>query len=143
MRKAKKLTHYLQGQMMKYLLDTHILLWAANNDPKLSRAARDILNDENNELFFSVVSIWEIAIKKSIGKLHLPIGIAAFRRLLLENGYSELHINGHHAMATEMLPFLHSDPFDRMLIAQAQQEGLLLVSADSKVHAYGDWIIAV
>lgn len=138
-----KSRNYFQEIMMKYLLDTHILLWAANDSPKLSQKARQILENEQHELYFSVVSIWEMSIKKSIGKLHLPISIAAFRRLLLDNGYAELHINGRHAMATEMLPFLHNDPFDRMLIAQAQQEGLSLVSVDSKIHTYGDWIVSV
>ncbi|UOP07549.1 type II toxin-antitoxin system VapC family toxin [Alysiella crassa] len=129
--------------MMKYLLDTHILLWAASDSPKLNLAIRQILENKNNELYFSVVNIWEIAIKKSIGKLHLPIPTSAFRRLLLENGYRELAITGTHAMATETLPFIHNDPFDRMLIAQAQQEGLLLLSADSKVQAYGDCVAKI
>lgn len=126
---------------MKYLLDTHILLWATTNHPKLSSIAKEIILDESNELYFSTASIWEIAIKVNLGKLHLPVNTPIFRRTLLENNYLELEINSYHAMATEQLPLLHQDPFDRILLAQAQHEGFFLLSADSKVQAYGEWIV--
>ncbi|NEN75021.1 type II toxin-antitoxin system VapC family toxin [Pelistega sp. NLN82] len=128
---------------MKYLLDTHILLWAATNSPKLSQVARDIINDDTNDLYFSAASIWEIAIKTSLGKPEFNVNSALLRRLLLDNGYHELIINSHHATATETLLDIHKDPFDRMLIAQSQTEGITLLSADEKVIAYGHTVMRV
>lgn len=128
---------------MKYLLDTHILLWATTNSDKLSQRARDIIANPDNDIYFSTVSIWEIAIKMGLGKLQLPISTAAFRRVLLDNQYLELNINSKHAILTETLPPIHKDPFDRMLIAQAQSEGFTLISADNYVIAYGNMVLAV
>lgn len=128
---------------MKFLLDTHLLLWAASNSPKLSQEARTLLNDRHNELYFSVVSIWKIAIKTSLGKPEFQINSAAFRRSLLDSGYQELAITGVHATATETLLEIHKDPFDRMLIAQSQIEGITLLSADKKMIAYGHLVQAI
>ncbi len=128
---------------MKYLLDTHILLWATTNSDKLSQHARNIIANPENDIYFSTVSIWEIAIKTGLGKLQLPISTAAFRRVLLDNQYLELNINSKHAILTETLPPIHKDPFDRMLIAQAQSEGFTLISADNYVIAYGNVVLAV
>ena len=128
---------------MKYLLDTHILLWAAQNSPKLSRKARKIIEDEHNQLYFSAASIWEVAIKSGLGREDFQVDAALFRRALLDNGYLELGMNGQHCANTAYLPDIHKDPFDRLLIAQSQLEGMVLLSADSKVIAYGHTVLAV
>ncbi|MCF7530559.1 type II toxin-antitoxin system VapC family toxin [Neisseria lisongii] len=128
---------------MKYLLDTHILLWAATDSPKLSRAARAIIENWENELYFSAASIWEIAIKTGLGKPEFQVNSSLFRRTLLDNGYLELAIDGRHTAATETLPEIHKDPFDRLLVAQSQIEGMALISADQKVIAYGHTVVGV
>ena len=128
---------------MKYLLDTHILLWAAADSPRLSVKARDIINNNGNELLFSPVSIWEIAIKAGLGRKDFTVNPNLFRRLLLDNGYIELAVSSLHAAATASLPDIHKDPFDRMLVAQSQTEGIMLLSADEKVTSYGNMVLAV
>ena len=128
---------------MKYLLDTHILLWAAADSPRLSPKAREIIGNSSNELFFSPISIWEIAIKSGLGRDDFTVNPGLFRRGLLDNRYSELVINSLHAAATASLPDIHKDPFDRMLIAQSQTEGIALLSSDEKVIAYGNTVLAV
>lgn len=128
---------------MKYLLDTHLLLWAAADSPKLSASARTIIENEDNELYFSAGSILEIAIKTALGKPEFQINSSLFRRLLLDNGYQELPIDSRHAALTETLPDIHKDPFDRILIAQSQAEGITLLSADEKVIAYGHTVLGV
>lgn len=128
---------------MKYLLDTHILLWAAADHPRLSQAAREIINNQDNELLFSAASIWEISIKSGLGRADFTVNPALFRRALLDNGYIELPINSQHAAATANLPEIHKDPFDRILLAQSQIEGIILLSADEKVAAYGNTVQAV
>ena len=102
---------------MKLLLDTHLLLWAAGQPRRLTAAARKLINDARNELLFSVVSLWEITIKKGLGRDDFRVDPARLRRGLLDNGYTELVIAGAHAVAVGGLPALHKDPFDRMLIA--------------------------
>lgn len=121
---------------MKLLLDTHLLLWAAGTPAKLPAAARRLIQDRANELWFSVASLWEIAIKRSLGRSDFKAEPRRLRRGLLENGYAELVIAGEHANAVDMLPRLHKDPFDRMLIAQAQVEGITLLTADPQLAAY-------
>ncbi|MCP1659903.1 type II toxin-antitoxin system VapC family toxin [Neisseria perflava] len=128
---------------MKYLLDTHILLWAAADHPKLSRTARDIISNPDNELMFSAASIWEISIKSAQRRADFSVNAGQFRRALADNGYLELPITGQHAAATANLPDIHKDPFDRMLVAQSQTEGIILLSANSKVAAYGQTVLAV
>lgn len=128
---------------MKYLLDTHILLWAACDHPHLSQTARDIIGNQDNELLFSAASIWEVAIKSSLGRADFNLNPALLRRALLDNAYTELPISSQHAAATANLPNIHKDPFDRILIAQSQIEGLVLLSADKQVAAYGNTIQAV
>lgn len=128
---------------MKYLLDTHLLLWAACDSPKLSKKARLIIADNDSELIFSAASIWEIAIKSALKRTDFDLNPSLFRRNLLENGYCELSIDGNHTAATIQLPLIHKDPFDRLLIAQSRIEGITLLSADEKVIAYGQSILAV
>lgn len=121
---------------MKFLLDTHVLFWAAATPNKLSRSARKLLDDSANELFFSAASIWEIAIKKSLFKDSLNIESHALRRALMDNEYIEIPINGEHAAAIELLPPVHKDPFDRILIAQAITEGITLLTVDPVLVKY-------
>ena len=120
---------------MKLLLDTHVLLWAAAGTG-LSAAALDLLNDPENQLYFSAANVWEIAIKSSLGRPEFDLDASVFRRELFESGYEEVPINSAHAAAVSTLPDLHKDPFDRILIAQAIVEGITLVSGDRLVLAY-------
>ena len=121
---------------MKVLLDTHLLLWAAGTPDQLSEVARDLIDAPENELFFSAASLWEIAIKRRIGREDFKVDTRLLRRGLLDNGYSELPIGSEHAVEIESLPPIHKDPFDRMLVAQAMVEGITLLTADSMVAKY-------
>lgn len=121
---------------MKLLLDTHLLLWAAGEPGKLSKAARALIDGPENELFFSAASLWEIVIKRGLGREDFKVDARLLRRGLLDNGYSELPIASDHAVALETLPPLHKDPFDRILVAQAQVEGITLLTADPQVAQY-------
>lgn len=121
---------------MKLLLDTHVLLWAADRPERLSRRARRLLDDPQNDLIFSAVSLWEIAVKQGIGRRDFQVDVRLLRRGLLENGYSELALTSAHAISLDRLPPLHKDPFDRMLLAQAYVEALTLVTADAVVAKY-------
>lgn len=121
---------------MNLLLDTHLLLWAAATPGRLSPEASDLIRDPDNNLIFSAVSIWEITIKKSLGRSDFRVDPALLRRGLVENGYSELPITSRHAMAIAHLPPIHKDPFDRILVAQADSEGLLLLTGDERVASY-------
>lgn len=121
---------------MKLLLDTHLLLWAAAEPDRLPRMARDLMEDVDNALHFSAVSLWEVAIKSGLGRNDFTAQPAVLRRGLLDNGYTELPIASEHAVATAALPPIHRDPFDRMLIAQAQIEGITLLTSDAVVASY-------
>jgi PIN domain nuclease of toxin-antitoxin system len=118
-----------------FLLDTQILLWAANGDP-MSALASAIIADPANRLTFSAVSIWEVAIKSGLGRPDFEANPSALRRGLLDNGYQELSITSAHAAAVIHLPPIHKDPFDRLLLAQAQVEGLILLTADAVLAGY-------
>ncbi|HYD07662.1 MAG TPA: type II toxin-antitoxin system VapC family toxin [Reyranella sp.] len=121
---------------MKFLLDTHILLWAATSPNKLSRKTRRLLEDTENALVFSVVSLWEVVVKRSLERDDFQVDPRELRRGLIDNGYEELPVTGAHALALEDLPSLHKDPFDRMLLAQARVEGLSLLTADERLLQY-------
>jgi PIN domain nuclease of toxin-antitoxin system len=121
---------------VKYLLDTHLLLWAAGMPEKLSRQARKLINDEENEMIFSAASLWEVSIKRRLGRKDFSIDERVLRRALLDNGYLELSITGDHVVGVGDLPLLHKDPFDRILVAQAHAEGVTLVTTDPQVAAY-------
>ncbi len=121
---------------MKLLLDTHILLWAANEPDRLSAKALALLNDPDHELLFSAASLWEIAIKNGLGRDDFKVDARLLRRGLLDNDYSELAIVSAHAVFVESLPPIHKDPFDRILVAQATVEGITLVTSDSMVAKY-------
>lgn len=121
---------------MKLLLDTHLLIWAADNIERVPAAARALMTDPKNELIFSVASLWEIAIKSGLNRPDFQVSAALLRRGLIDNGYRELPILSEHAIAIDALPPIHKDPFDRMLIAQATVEGILLLTDDSTVARY-------
>jgi PIN domain nuclease of toxin-antitoxin system len=121
---------------VRLLLDTHILLWAAVKPERLSGAAQSVLENANNELIFSAVSLWEIAIKTARGREDFRVDAGLLRRDLFDNGYAELAMTGAHAAALTSLPPFHKDPFDRMLVAQAMIEGMTLVTSDPAVAKY-------
>ncbi len=103
---------------------------------RLSSEAMHLIEDPDNQLIFSVVSLWEISIKNSLGRSDFQVDPRLLRRGLLDNGYEELPITGQHAVAISGLPSLHADPFDRMLVAQSMVEGVLLLTSDSIVARY-------
>jgi len=121
---------------MKLLIDTQLLLWAAGEPKRLSKAARRLLLDPRNELLFSAASLWEIAIKNTLGRDDFRVEPRLLRRGLLDNGYAELPITSQHAVSIDLLPPLHKDPFDRLLLAQALTEGLTLVTGDAQLARY-------
>lgn len=121
---------------MKLLLDTHLVLWAAGQPDRLSVNARALLDNPHHELLFSAASLWEVAIKRGLGRTDFQADARLLRRGLLDNGYSELPIVSDHVVATESLPPLHKDPFDRVLVAQATVEGITLLTTDSLVAQY-------
>jgi len=116
----------------RYLIDTHVLLWTLNNDPRLSEAHRSIFL-KGEDIAISAITVLEIAIKRSLGKVTLAVDLVA---LLREKGIPILLLNDEHAARVEHLPFHHKDPFDRVLIAQAQIEGMILVTSDKKIRRY-------
>lgn len=121
---------------MKLLLDTHLLLWAAGQPEQLSLDARALIENPAHELVFSAASLWEVAIKRGLGRDDFRVDPRLLRRGLLDNGYVELSITSEHAVAVDGLPALHKDPFDRILVAQSLVEGMLLVTADPIVAQY-------
>jgi PIN domain nuclease of toxin-antitoxin system len=121
---------------MKFLLDTHLLLWAAGEPKRLPASARRLIKDLDNQLLFSAASLWEIAIKSGLGRKDFRADARLLRRGLLDNGYSELPITSDHVVATETLPPIHKDPFDRVLVAQAIVEGVTLLTGDPIVAQY-------
>jgi PIN domain nuclease of toxin-antitoxin system len=121
---------------MNLLVDTHLLLWAAGEPQKLSRTARHVLEDANAQLWFSVASLWEVAIKHQLGREDFHAAPRRLRRGLIDHGWRELAVLSEHAVAIEDLPPIHKDPFDRMLLAQAQVEGLILLTSDEIVAQY-------
>ena len=121
---------------MKLLLDTHLLLWAAGDPERLSDEARSLIDSTDNELFFSAASIWEVVIKSGLGREDFKVDARVLRRALLDNGYDELAIGSEHVVAIDNLPPVHKDAFDRALVAQAQVEGITLLTADPVVARY-------
>jgi PIN domain nuclease of toxin-antitoxin system len=121
---------------VKLLLDTQLLLWSAGKPERLPTAARVLIEALDNELFFSSASLWEIVIKRGLGRDDFKVDARLLRRGLLDNGYSELPIGSEHVVAIDNLPAIHKDPFDRILVAQAQVEGITLLTADSTLAKY-------
>jgi PIN domain nuclease of toxin-antitoxin system len=121
---------------VRLLPDTHILLWTIAESRRLSATARALIGEPDNELTFSSVSLWEVAIKTGRGRDDFRIDVSSLRRSLFDNNYAELAVTGAHVAALASLPPIHKDPFDRMLVAQAIVEGLTLVTSDPAVAKY-------
>jgi len=119
---------------MRLLVDSHALIWWAENPAQLTPAARAAIADPENEVFMSAASLWEIGLKVAKGKLRVP---ANFAQTLRMGGFADLPVHARHAERSLSLPPVHGDPFDRMLVAQALEEGLTLVSSDQWIAAYG------
>ena len=122
--------------MTRYLLDTHTFLWLASDDPRLAPRAREVFVDGGDACFLSVASIWEMAIKASLGKLSLDTSLEQLVRGGVARGIRLLDVTATHAYHVERLPFHHRDPFDRLLVAQAAHEGMHLITADAQFDAY-------
>ena len=118
------------------MLDTHLLLWAAGQPERLSEEARALIGSPGSELFFSAASIWEVVIKSGMGRDDFQVDARVLRRGLIDNGYGELPVGSEHAVAVDGLPAIHEDPFDRILVAQAQVEGITLLTVDPLVAQY-------
>lgn len=121
---------------MSFLLDTQVLLWAAGTPERLPGDVRGLIESPENELIFSAASLWEVAIKNGLGRAEFRVDPRLLRRGLLENDYTELAVTGAHAVAVDMLPPIHRDPFDRILVVQAQVEGITLLTTDEVVGRY-------
>lgn len=120
--------------MNRYLLDTHILLWWLSDDKKLSKKNKDIITKSSTNIIVSTVSIWEIVIKKTLKKLESPDNI---KEILYKNDFEILPITADHVLYLEQLPFIHHDPFDRLLIAQSIVEKATFITADTIIPKYG------
>jgi PIN domain nuclease of toxin-antitoxin system len=122
---------------LKILLDTHLILWWLMDSPSLSEDVRKFISDPENDVFVSAVSLWEIWLKQSVGKLKLP---ARFEERLAVEPVQNLPMTAKHARQVALLPWHHRDPFDRMLVAQAQADELVLLTADTTLTAYGAFV---
>lgn len=118
------------------LLDTHLLIWSAIDSPSLPLEARRLLTEPESELRFSAASIWEVAIKHALGREDFCLDPLVLRRGLLEAGFTELAVTGRHAAGVALLPKIHREPFDRLLVAQAVAEGITLLTSDRLVASY-------
>jgi PIN domain nuclease of toxin-antitoxin system len=128
---------------VRLLLDTHIALWAITDSPKLPKQVRELISMPATEVYVSAASIWEIAIKHGLGRNNMPVSGDQASRYFTESGYVFLSVTAEHAAATETLPPIHADPFDRMLVAQALTEPLRLVTHDAAVARYSDSVMLV
>ena len=128
---------------MKYLVDTHLLIWTVLNSSKLSDRARAVLGRADGEYCFSAASIWEIALKRTKHPDQFPLSAGEARNLFLAAGFTSLDVSSSHCAAVDGLPPIHGDPFDRLLIAQALSEGMKLVTHDRMVVQYGNVAVAV
>jgi PIN domain nuclease of toxin-antitoxin system len=121
---------------MRFLLDTHFLLWLPISYRAISRSARAVIADPANDFLFSAASLWEIALKRARYGGDPGLDPREIRRQMRENGYEELAVKGDHVVAIDSLPPMHKDPFDRLLIAQALIEGITLLTADATIARY-------
>lgn len=121
---------------MNYLLDTHILLWTLIDPDKVHGPMRRLIEDTGNRVWFSAASIWEIAIKHSLGRDDFPVEPTTIWKAARETGLEELTVTAEHSVGVDTLPWLHRDPFDRLLVAQARAAGMKLLSLDPEVNAY-------
>jgi len=123
---------------VRALLDSHLLVWISEDSPKLPKSVQEMIEDDRNSFFFSAVSLWELAIKSALGKSSFQVDVRQLHSSLLENGYAELTLSSRHAFSLETLPPIHKDPFDRILIAQAMREDMVLLTSDKMVGRYGE-----
>jgi PIN domain nuclease of toxin-antitoxin system len=123
---------------LNLLLDTHAALWLLGEDDRLSTSALRALTDDGNRVLLSAVVVWEVAVKRSLGKVDAP---DEYLSLLLDGGARALAVTIEHAVAVEELPWHHRDPFDRMLVAQASVEGAAIVSRDEALRPYGVMLV--
>lgn len=128
---------------MNYLVDTHALIWLAVDSPRLSVLARDLLEDRDNIIFFSAISIFEIAVKERMSKRGFEVEASAIRRMMIDHDFVELAVTGAQAAHVATLPAIHRDPFDRLLVAQAMIEGLTLMTADAQIARYPGPILKI
>jgi len=132
-----------EPQPQPLLFDTQLLLWWAIEPKQLPAAVASLLADPAQPVVLSVVSLWEVAIKSSLGRADFQVEASALRLDLLGEGFHELPLRANHAMALQHLPWIHRDPFDRLLVVQAQLEGLRLLNVDRTLVAYGEHVEAV
>ena len=121
---------------MNILLDTHVLWWLLNGSDKIPTAVANKILSGQNTIFISVASVWEVAIKMSIGKLDFNGGIDGFINALEDENFTLLEISKEHIKTVASLPLIHRDPFDRMLIAQAMSENIPIMTTDSEIQKY-------
>ena len=126
---------------MRLLLDTHVLVWCLSGDRKLPRATADLIRDPATDVYFSAVSIWEVAIKSALGKMRADA--SAMLKNLVDEGFEELPVTAQHTVATMTLPLHHRDPFDRLLVAQSRLESLRLLTDDRIMALYGEPVVLV
>jgi len=122
--------------MTKYLLDTHVVLWVAENSPKLSEKAKKAILDKNAEKYVSIVSAWEVAIKLGTKKLQLNGGLQEFYRMIDENGFFTISVERDYLLKLSALQDYHKDPFDRLIMATALFENMTLITVDENIHKY-------
>lgn len=128
---------------MRLLLDTHVALWAIADDRRLKAPGRGLILDPSNTVVVSAVSVWEIAIKHSLGRGDMPISAADALGYFKASGYVMLEVSAEHAALVEQLPPIHADPFDRLIVAQALREPLRLMTHDAMVARYSESFIEV
>ena len=121
---------------MNLLIDTHAIIWFITDNTKLPRKTKNIISSEDNNCFVSIASFWEIGIKHSIGRLKLGTDLKTIFRIIEDTGFKTLPLNPEHILKNSILPFYHQDPFDRILIAQALTENMLLISRDRQFKNY-------
>ena len=121
---------------MKFLIDTHVLVWYLDGNKKLRDKTRDLINDDDNVIIVSIASLWELAIKINLKKINTEINLPDVQAYILEREFTMLNIYFKHLNALTALPTHHGDPFDRLLIAQALTEDLTIISADEEFRAY-------
>lgn len=125
---------------MQLLVDTHLLLWSVGASKKLPAEARDLITDPANVVLYSAASVWEIALKSSLGREGFKVNMASLLRGFAAAGFTELPVTSAHAARVLSLPDLHRDPIDRMLIAQALTEPAILLTNDGQLAQYGDQV---
>lgn len=125
---------------MRILLDTHILLWALAEPRKLSREARALIEDRDNEALFSAASIWELAVKSQAGRIGFSVSPAEIAGKAVESGFDELAVRARHAAIVHQLPLHHRDPFDRLLLAQAISEPARFLTVDRTLAKYSELV---